>query len=440
MRIKTRGFLGVLLALYSAISFAVPTIQHWQTANGVKVYFVPTDGLPIIDAQLVFKAGSAYDKKQLGVAALTSALLDQGANGLTAQQIAEQLENVGAHLSTSTSRDFSAISFRSLTDKKVLKKSWETLTQVLNKPDFNLADVQREKKQTLLAIKGREESPGIIAQLALYQQMYKKHPYANPIQGLNKTVEAIKVSDVKAFYQTNYVAKKLVVVMVGGISRQKAEKLVDTLVSHLKPGVAAMPLPAVSKLGKAVFVHKDYPSQQTHLMYALPVMANNDPDYFALTVGNHILGGSGFSSRIVKEIREKRGLAYSAYSYFHPMVQQGPFIMGLQTRNEKVAEAIKATKKTLHSFIEEGPTEEELKAAKNNITGGFALRLDSNKKLLANVAGLVNSGLPLDYLNTYIENIKTVSIKQIIDAFQRRVVQDNMVMVTVGQPLSVSGQ
>jgi len=433
MLTKLQCLISVGLCVVSSASFAVPTIQHWETKNGVRVYFVPTTGLPILDAQLVFDAGSARDGIKKGVAALTSGLLDQGAAGLSAQDISEQMENVGAQLSTSTSRDFTSIAYRSLTDSKALNASWAVLKKVLNQPEFPSKDFKREKDRTLLGIKRRQESPGTIAQLALYQAMYKGHPYSNAIQGEKNTVESIQTNDLKAFYKKHYVGKNLIVSLVGGVTREQAERLVDDLVGDLPVGEKTSPIQPVTIVDKGLTIHKEFPSQQTHLMYSLPVLTRNDADYFALSVGNHILGGSGFSSRIVKEIREERGLAYSAYTYFHPMIQKGPFLVGLQTRNEKVAEASSATKNVLKAFIKDGPTKEELEAAKKNITGGFALKLDSNKKLLGNVVGIVASGAPLDYLNTYLQKVNAVTREQIKEAFQRRVVMDKMVMVTVGK-------
>jgi zinc protease len=371
MRSKLMALMGLWLMFISSVCLAVPTIQHWQLANGVQVYFVPTDGLPILDAQLVFDAGSARDGEKSGLASLTSGLLEQGAGDLNAQQIAEQFESVGAQLGVSTSRDFSAISFRSLTDDQILNTAWSVLKKVVTSPTFPAVDFQREKDRTLLSIKQRQESPGTLAQLALYGRIFQGHPYAKPIQGEESSVTKLAVKDLKDFYSQYYVANKLTVVLVGGISRQRAEKLVEQLVGKLKAGKKAPAIAAVNVSTNGGLIHQDYPSQQTHLLYGMPVLAHNDPDYFALYIGNHILGGSGFSSRIVKDIREARGLAYSAYSYFHPMLQKGPFIMGLQTKNESVKEASAAVKQLLENFLLQGPSDEEVIAAKKNIGGGL---------------------------------------------------------------------
>ncbi|PCI68455.1 MAG: peptidase M16 [Piscirickettsiaceae bacterium] len=424
--------IGFLVCLVSTCSFAVPTIQHWQTKSGAKVYFVPTEGLPILDVRLVFDAGSVRDGNQTGVASLTNGMLNEGAGGLSAQQIAEQLESVGAQLGLSASRDFASISYRSLTDASALKASWAVLKKVLTQPRFPNKEFQRVKKNTLLGIKKREESPGTLAQLALYKAMFKNHPYANAIQGERESVQSIEQADLKRFYKQYYVANNVVVVLVGGVERKQAEQLISELLSELPSGKKATPIATVADIKQGMDIHQEYPSQQTHLMYGMPVLAHNDPDYFPLYVGNHILGGSGFGSRIVKDIREKRGLAYSAYSYFHPMMNRGPFLVGLQTKNANVTEAKSAIKNVLKTFIDDGPTDEELLASKKNISGGFALKLDSNKKLLASVVGIVVSGAPLDYLNSYLQHVKAVTREQIKEAFQRRIDMNKMVMVTVG--------
>ena len=230
------------------------------------------------------------DSSKLGQASLTSALLDESAGGLTAQQVAENIESVGAQLSASASRDFSSITYRSLTDEKVLATAWPVFTSVVNSPDFLTTDFNRLKQRILLSIKQREESPGTLAQLALYEQIYKGHPYKNPIQGIEKTVAELGVEDVRRFYQQYYVGKNLTIVMVGGVTRQAAEKLVDDLAGELQAGAKAAQIPSVPVASTGLKVHKDYPSQQTHLLYATPVLKHNDPDYFALHVGNHILG------------------------------------------------------------------------------------------------------------------------------------------------------
>jgi zinc protease len=179
-------------------------------------------------------------------------------------------------------------------------------------------------------------------------------------------------------------------------------------------------------------VRIDYPTTQTHVLIGQPGISRDDPDYFPLYVGNHVLGGSGLVSRISEEIREKRGLSYSAYSYFTPMRQRGPFTIGLQTRNDQVEQALQVARDTLQKFIEEGPTARELEESKQNITGGFPLRLSSNKKIVGMLAMIGFYQLPIDYLDTFTTRVEAVTLEDIRDAFSRRIQPGNMVTVLVG--------
>jgi len=204
-------------------------------------------------------------------------------------------------------------------------------------------------------------------------------------------------------------------------------------VGDLPKGKSAPALPEVSALQQAEVVQDVYPSTQTHILVGQPGMKRGDPDYFDLYVGNHILGGGGFGSRIMKVIRDDNGLAYSCYSYFMPMRENGPFIMGLQTKNESRDQALALLDKTLREFIEQGPTEDELAHAKMNITGGFPLRIDSNKDIVEYIAMLGFYDLPLDYLSTFNSKVNAVTLESIKDAFGRRVIPSRLLTVTIGQ-------
>ena len=178
--------------------------------------------------------------------------------------------------------------------------------------------------------------------------------------------------------------------------------------------------------------HIYHPSAQTTVRMGAPGMHRGDPDYFPLYIGNHVLGGSGLVSRLSDEVREKRGLSYSASSYFNPMEQDGPYLLSLQTRNDQSAQALKVLKDTLVKFVADGPTDQELESAKKNITGGFALRLDSNGKIADHLAVIGFYGLPLDYLDTFIGKVNAVTVEQVREAFKRRIHPEHMVTVTVG--------
>ncbi|MEO6696946.1 MAG: pitrilysin family protein, partial [Gammaproteobacteria bacterium] len=233
-------------------------------------------------------------------------------------------------------------------------------------------------------------------------------------------------------HQHYYVARNAVIAIVGAVTRKEAETLAETLVGKLPEGEAAAELPQVQNLDAGRTIEIAHPSAQTHILVGQPGISRSDPDYFPLVVGNHILGGNGLVARLAEEIREKRGLSYSTYSYFQPMRQPGPYTLGLQTRNEQTQEALKVLRDTLKTYVENGPTAAELKAAKQNITGGFALRIDSNASLLDYLALIGYYNLPLDYLDSYNKKVEQVTLEQIRDAFKRRIKPEQMVTVIVG--------
>ncbi|MBI3776542.1 MAG: insulinase family protein, partial [Gammaproteobacteria bacterium] len=361
----------IAAAVLCSSTFAAPQIQQWQTANGARVLFVPAPEIPMVDAQVVFNAGSARDLAKPGIAVMTNALLNEGAGDKNADAIAEQFASLGAHQGNGAERDMASFSLRSLTDPSKLQPAAELLALILKQPTFPPDAFVRVQSNTLVGLQAQKQSPDEIASEAFFKAVYGSHPYASEPSGTEDSVKALTVDDLKAFYKQYYVARNAVVAIVGAVDRAAAEKLANTLVSGLPEGVAAAKLPEVVALADANVVKLSHPSTQTHVMIGQPGIQRNDPDYFALYLGNHILGGNGLVSRISDEIREKRGLSYSAYSYFMPMRERGPYVLGLQTRTEKTDEAIKVLRDTLDKFVKDGPTAKELEASKKNITGGF---------------------------------------------------------------------
>jgi zinc protease len=386
----------------------------------------------MVDVRVVFNAGSARDGEKKGLAALTAALLDTGTGELDASAVAERFERVGAQFGVGAARDMGWVTLRSLTEPAILNQALQTAQAVLVKPAFNQADFERDRQRTLLGLKRQQESPGTIGKNSFFEALYGSHPYGSPVSGRIETVEKLTREEVVAFYRQYYVANNAVVVVVGDMTREAAEKLVRGLLKGLPSGQAAAPLPEPKEHHKAALIKKTFPSAQTHVFSGALGVKRHDPDYFELYVGNHILGGSGLVSLITEEVREKRGLAYSAYSYFSPMAQFGPFMMGLQTRNDQAEQALKVLTETVSQFIELGPTEKQLKAAQNNITGGFALRLDSNRKIAEYIAMMAFYDLPLNYLERFPEKVKAVTIESIQAAFSRRLRPREFKTIMVG--------
>jgi len=430
-----RLLVAVLALGQVTLAQALPDIQSWKTDKGTKVLFVEAHELPMLDVRVVFDAGGARDGEQPGVASLTNALLDQGAAGLNADRIAQGFEQLGSNLGSGSERDMAWVSVRSLTDSKLLKPSLELFEKVLARPDFPQADFLREQKRTLIGLEYQKQKPKSIASKAFYEGVYGDHPYAHDPSGTEDSVKALSTDALRKFYQRYYVARNATLVIVGDVSRKQAQSIAASLSKALPAGEKAPALPEVAELQAAQQKFIEHPTTQSHVLMGAPGIKRGDADYFTLYVGNHILGGSGLVSRISQEIREKRGLSYSAYSYFVPMKRKGPYTLGFQTRNDQRDEALSVLRETLQTFIDKGPTEKELKSSKNNIIGGFPLRVSSNGKIAQYLAVIGFYDLPLDYLQQFTANIEAVSVDSIKDAYRRRIHPDRMVTITVGGPV-----
>jgi zinc protease len=433
---KRAAWIGAALLLASqfaaGVAQAIPTIQHWTTQNGARVYFVPAPELPMVDVRVVFNAGSARDDRLPGLAGLTNGLLDKGAAGLSADAIASGLDGLGAVLGTGSLRDMAWVSLRSLNEAAHFDPAVELVVKVLSRPDFNPGDVDRERERALVALRSSDQEPGDIAQYHYYQALYGKHPYAIRPIGTEESLKRITRADIKAFYERYYVARNATIAIVGDIDHAGAEQLARKLSAGLPAGAPAAPLPVVPPLQKPSEERIFHPSTQTHVLMGAIGISRTDPNFFPLYVGNYILGGGGLVSRLNEQVREKRGLSYSVYSAFSPMAQAGPFTLGLQTRNDQLDEALRVLRATLQRFLGQGPTEKELVAAKKNITGSFALRIDSNSKIVEYLAVIGFYGLPLDYLETFNDKVMAVTREQILETFQRHVHPDLMATVIVG--------
>mgnify|MGYP003133011060 CR=1 FL=1 len=429
MLVKFIASIAGLLLAGSAI--ASPQIENWQTANGTQVYFVEAKQLPMMDIRLVFDAGAARDPKG-GVALLTSSMLNQGTQNKDTDAIATAFDDVGAEFKSESERDMAVLSLRTLSKPDALEPAIETFVEVISQPTFPEASFARLINQVKTSLQSEKQSPSAIADRAFYQQLFGDHPYAAMPIGTEPSVNEISIADLEQFYKQYYVASNAVLVIVGDADKNQAKALAETISASLPAGTKAAALPKVSPLETAQEVRLPYPSSQTTILMGQPGLTRDDADFFPLYVGNHILGGGGLVSIISDEIREKRGLSYSAYSFFRPMREAGTYQFGLQTRNDQAEHALEVLKQTLVDFVEQGPTEEQLIAAQKNITGGFALRLDSNSKIADYLAMIGFYNLPLNHLDTFNERVDAVTIEQIKAAYKKRIHPQKMVTILVG--------
>ena len=420
------------LGLYAQWIGAAPKIEHWLAPSGARVFFVENHDLPMLDVQIDFDAGSVRDPEaKPGVASLTSGLLDLGVQGMDETQIANRLADLGAMLSGGADIDRASLRLRTLSADDNRLPALALMRSVLVSPQFPVEVFEREKARTIAALKEASIRPENIASKAFWNLMYPEHPYGRDISP--ESVASIARDDLADFHRLHYTAKRASVTVVGDVSREQAEILVQELTADLTSGEAVeASVPLATPLTGPVERRIAHQATQAHVLIGLPALKRGDPDFFPLVVGNYTLGGGGFVSRLMKEVREKRGLAYSVSSHFMPLSLQGPFQISLQTKKEQANEALGVAREVLQRFITSGPSEAELRAAKQNLVGSFPLRLDSNGKILDNVALIGFHGLPLDYLDRYAENVEKVTVAEIKAAFARHVSPGRMVTVVVG--------
>jgi len=424
------------LLLLAQVAHAILPIQRWETSNGARVYFVESPGLPILDVSVEFPAGSVFDTpSRSGLAAMTNRLMRLGADGLGEDEIARRLADVGAQLSSRFDNDRAGLTLRTLSSATERRQALRIFGSVLHKPEFPRAVLEREKTRTVGAIKDADTKPDTIADLQFQRLIYRDHPYGLRTSGEAETVGKLVPEELLGFYRRHYAARNAVVAMIGDITRKEAEAIAEEIARGLPQAQGDEPAPLpVADLAAGQTRVIPHSATQSHILIGAPGMRRDDPDYFPLLVGNFVLGG-GLASRINIEVRQKRGLAYSAYSHFAPLRDRGPFTIGMQTQKARTAEALEVTRATLRAFVDNGPTEQELDAAKRNIIGSFPLRIDTNRKILDNLAVLGFYRLPLTYLEDFVNSVDRVTVADVRNAFKRRVDPDRMVTVVVGADL-----
>ncbi len=426
---------GATLACWAyAAAHAGPEVESWQAASGARVLFVASPSLPMLDISVDFPGGSSRDPAQKsGLAKMTLRMMRKGTQSLDENRISEQLAGVGARLSGRFDVDRSGYVLRSLSDKDALGPALKVLHEIITSPSFPEDVLEREKSRTIASLQERSIRPGVIAEQAFYRQLYGDHPYGALRSGTPDRIAALSRDDLLAFHRRYYVAQDAVVSIVGDVSRQQAQRIADDLTRDLaRINGQLEKLPPVPVVTENVEIVIPNAASQAHIYIGMPGVRRGDPDYFPLWIAGQILGGGGMTSMLNEELREKRGLTYSAYSYFSPYLLPGPFAINLQTRKDQAWEARDVAMATLQDFIANGPTAAQLQAAKRYVIGGFALNIDSNAELVGYLAMVGFYNLPLDYLDQFPEQISKVTLSEVKDALRRRLAPSGIVTVIVG--------
>ncbi|HEY8359716.1 MAG TPA: pitrilysin family protein [Ramlibacter sp.] len=429
---------AALACVLAQPAWAALPIQQWKQPSGAQVWLVESHSLPMVDVQIDVDAGGRRDPaEKAGLASVTAAMTSkgiaarEGQPALDENQLGEAWADLGAGFGASAGSDRMSFSLRSLTYPELLAKAVALGARQIGEPSFPDHVWQRDRQRMSASIREANTRPATIANRTFYSAVYGSHPY-----GYDTTEESlarIAVQDMRSHYALVQPCRAKVSI-VGAVNRAQADQIASALLARLPAGncTALPPVPEVATLAAPVERAVPFTSAQAHVLIGQPGYRRDDPDYFPLLVGNYTLGGGGFVSRLTTEVREKRGLSYSIYSYFAPGMHAGAFTLGLQTRPDQAAQAVEVSRDVLRRFVAEGPTEAELKAAKDFLVGGFALRIDSNRKLLDNLAAIAWHDLPLDYLDTWTRQVERVTAAEIKAAFARKLQPDRMVTVVLG--------
>jgi zinc protease len=412
---------------------AMTAIEHWQQPNGAQIYLVRSPSIPMLDVRIDVDAGARREpQEQVGLVSGMAGMFNKGvlargdAPALDENAVSQAWADLGASFGASVGADRLSFSLRTLTEPELLNQAVALAARQLGEPQRYVANLRESYTR-----------PASVASRAFSTGVYGGHPYGRDMT--EQTLARVNVEQMRLFYAAYVSPCRTRVSLVGAIDRAQADALVRQLLARLPdvPCSRLVPLTAVAEvppLAQASEQRIPFKSTQASLLMGQPGFKRDDPDFFALTVGNYILGGGGFVSRLTTEVREKRGLTYGVSSYFSPGLHAGAFTVGLQTRADQVDQALGVVRQVLREFVSEGPSEAELRAAKDNLMGGFPLRLDSNAKLLENVANIAWFGLPLDYLQTWTGQIDRISAADIKAAFQRKLQPERMLTVVVGGP------
>lgn len=429
------GLVISLLALTSQEILASPKVEPKRVVldNGIILLITETHALPMVNISVAVKTGAIYDPRgKGGVASLTAILLDEGTKTRTSQQIAGEIDFIGGRLSTSGGMDYSSASLVVL--KKDIATGLTLLSDILINPVFPEEEVERKKKETLAAIMAEKDDPGSVASKAFYKAVFGSHPYGAPAEGDEESIPKISREDLVSFYQKYYRPNNTIIAVVGDVDLKEAVALIEGHFKSWEKKESQFPdIPPVERLTKRDSILIDKSVTQANILLGHTGISRDNPDFYAVYVMNYILGGGGFSSRLTREIRDNKGLAYGVYSRFDLNKQPGAFAVSIQTKNETARVAIDNILAELKRIKEEEVADEELGEAKDYLTGSFPLKFDTNAKIASYVVFMEFYNLGLDYFDQYLKHIAAVTKQDILRVAKKYIDTENFVTVAVAQ-------
>ena len=421
-----------LLLLQPVLVAAAPLAERQVLENGLTLLVRSSRALPIVTIKVMVQAGSLWEQEgRAGLANLTALLLTRGTATRTAAQIDESVDFIGASLSSSADRDLSELDLTVL--RKDLPKGLELLVDVLLHPAFEQGEIARKVQELGAALRKRQEDPGEVAHEVFNELVFGGHPYGRPLEGRETTIAAITRDEIVGFYRDHYTPERAFITVVGDVDRSEITGQIRALLGSWLKGKATVkramePAPLQEKI---VVKKVDRSVTQANIVLGHQGIRRDNPDFYALTVMNYILGGGGFSSRLMERIREQKGWAYDVSSQFSPGLERGSFQVVLQTKNETAGSAVQEVVRELQRIREQGVTDQELADAKAYLTGSFPLRLDTNAKLAGLISSVEYYKLGLDYADRYRTLIDNVSKEDILRVARTYLRPDGYVLVVV---------
>lgn len=419
---------------------AILPIEKLDSFKGAQAYLVQTKALPMVDIEISIDAGDRYDPAvKSGLATVAGRLMHYGARSakglLNEAQIADEIADLGANIGVSVSGERATMRIRTLSRQDLRDRAVQLASAMLTAPTYDPKILAREKQRMTTALLEAETKPETVLDRRFRKSVYGNYPLAN--SPTVQSIANISATDLQQFHKQFYRGDRMIVSIVGEVTKAEAAEIVQGLLQRVpQSGPAIAKLPEFERSPVEPLSQREvtipFDSQQAHIALGMTAVTRSNPDYFPLLVGNYVLGGGGFVSRLMSEVREKRGLAYSVFSYFAPGKDAGIFQAGLQTKNDQAALALDVMSSTISQFIVNGPTQSELDAAKANLINGYPLRIDNNRKLLDNVSSIAWNNLPLDTMEVWTKQVEAVSLEQVKTAFQKHLAMDRMKIVVLG--------
>jgi zinc protease len=435
-RILKRHFIHIFLLLNwlllpEGLLFAMPPVQRMVLPNHLVLLVCEEHSLPFVTFQLLINSGSRQDPSgQEGLANLTARGLLLGSLNRSVNTINEEVDFMGASLNASVGKDVATLSLRIL--KKDLDKGFDLFMEALRRPAFPEEEIRREIEKTLAAIQSGEDEPGEVAQKEFQKTLFLKSPYGHPVEGTKESVARLTREAVLRFYQAHYHPNNSILAVVGDITVEEIKKkIIPHLINWPMAEIPKVPF-TVAFANERKMIKIDRTITQANIVLGHAGISRDNPNFYPFTVMNYILGSGGFSSRLVEEIRIKRGLAYSVTSYFDAGKYPGSFQIVLQTKNSSAREAISIALQQMERIRKDPVSEKELEGAKKYLIGSFPLRLDTQAKLASFITVLEYHGLGFDYASQYRSLIQSVTKEDVLRVAQKYLFPEKTILVVVG--------